>query len=259
MAIVQPIMKKPDLSLLNAVEPLAPRWWLLALGPGSFNQAKSSLPLAQALAAAGAAVLPFDMPLGRFPTALDAAWAELQRLAQAKPRGARLGLAGVEAGGNLAAALALRARDEGGPPLAAQLLLSPALDPWLASASARDGHLGECDCPLARGWQDYLGPCGDATHPYIAPLASSRLQGLPPALLLTSPQDPLRDDALRYAARLAEAGVPAELQELADDGDGWHSRSSYPAPKPGQPMLQLPAELWSAVSLTLRRFLAATG
>lgn len=249
-------MEKPVLPLLKPAQPAAGKpWLLLSMGPSSFIEPRDPLPLAQALQAGGASVLVAPYPLAPahpFPAALDAVWAQLQQLAAAKPRGARLGVAGSEAGGTLAAALALRARDEG-LQLGLQLLISPTLDPMLASASARDAHLGDCQCPLARGWREYLGASCDAAHPYATPLATSRLAGLAPALLITGgAHDPLRDDARRYAERLQGAGVAQQLLSVAGS---WTARAGFPPDEEEDP--DDGTDPWTPVSQALRSFLSS--
>lgn len=168
------------------------------------------------LAEAGADVVVLDYPLAPkhpFPAALEAAFAALQTLA-ARPgrftgRGrSALFVGGEEAGGNIAAALALMARDQQAPALAGQLLVSPMLDPQLASASMRDGACGDCQCPFAQGWRAYLGDGIRADHPYAAPLKASRLGDLAPALVLNKAGHPLSDESRRYAAALRAQGTP---------------------------------------------------
>jgi acetyl esterase/lipase len=116
-------------------------------------------------------------------------------------------LAGEEAGGNLAAAVALVARDRGHPPLAGQVLVAPMLDPCAASASLRQTQGEQTCCRWAEGWLQYLRGPMDAEHPYAVPARAQRLAGLPPALVLTGGDDPMRDEALAYAQRLREAGI----------------------------------------------------
>lgn len=131
--------------------------------------------------------------------------------------GSSLISAGIEAGGNLAAVAALMARDRGQPVLAAQILLMPMLDPGLSSDSMRAlcnkpqvaGVAAGCD----RAYRDYLPRAADRSHPYACPLQSSRLKGLPPALILSAEDDPLRDEAQAYADKLQQAGNLA-----------WHKR-----------------------------------
>jgi acetyl esterase/lipase len=169
------------------------------------------------LAQAGADVVALDYPLAPehpFPTGLSAAFEALQALAAkpAKLTGSAhtaLFVGGEEAGGNIAAALALMSRDQRAPELAGQLLVSPMLDPQLGSASMREGECGGCECIYAKGWQAYLGTTTRADHPYAVPLASSRLAGLAPALVLSVAGHPLNDESRRYAAALREHGSAA--------------------------------------------------
>ena len=134
-------------------------------------------------------------------------------------RASGLFIAGEEAGGNLAAALALMARDRLGPPLAGQVLLSPMLDAGMATCSFRDAEAGPVGCKWADGWRAYLGTPDKADHPYAAPSCGSRLHGLPPALVLTAQDDPMKDESLSYARRLQQAGVTTRTCTL--DASGW--------------------------------------
>jgi acetyl esterase len=126
----------------------------------------------------------------------------------------RLTVAGDSAGGNLAAVVALMARDRGGPQIAYQLLIYPVTAPARGSefASYRDNADGYL---LTRGgmewfWDHYLRSPDDANNPYASPLKASDLSGLPPALVITAEFDPLRDEGAAYADRLREAGVPVK-------------------------------------------------
>ena len=182
--------------------------------------------VAQMIAEAGATVASLDYPLAPqhpFPEAIEAGYAALawldcqrQRRRLAGPAAARapLFVAGEEAGGNLAAAVAMIARDRGGPKLAGQILLSPMLDVCVATASQRLARSGPVGCPCADGWRAYLARASDATHPYAAPASALRLAGLPPTLLITAQDDPLRDETQAFAERLRAAGVPAEARVL---------------------------------------------
>lgn len=170
--------------------------------------------VATMLAEAGSVVLSLDYPLApahRFPDALEAAYGALVAIGKSRARWAAkqapLYVAGEEAGGNLAAALALMARDRRGPELAGQILLSPMLDPCLGTCSLREAEAGPVGCHWADGWAAYLGSPDKAAHPYAAPINASRLAGLPPALLISADDDPMRDEASTYAARLRDAGV----------------------------------------------------
>lgn len=171
---------------------------------------------------AGAIVVSADYPLAPehpFPDALQATYGALTRLHDSRARwaGKKSGIfvAGQEAGGNLAAALALMARDQQAPPLAGQILLSPMLDPCMATCSIRQARAGPVGCKWADGWHQYLGSADKAAHPYAAPLGSSRLAGLAPALVLTAEDDPMRDEGLSYARRLRESGVAVQEHVVA--------------------------------------------
>ena len=131
---------------------------------------------------------------------------------------ARIAVGGSSAGGGLAAGIALRARDEGGPAIAYQLLLSPALDDRCISWSASQLD----DVPVLRrstgmfAWQHYLGasytgPNDPDVSPYAAPARTTDLSGLPPTYLAAMELDLVRDEGLLYAMRLLEAGVSVEL------------------------------------------------
>jgi acetyl esterase/lipase len=132
---------------------------------------------------------------------------------------ARVGVAGSSAGGALAAAMALMARDVGGPALAFQLLNYPVIDDRMTTPSmqAFDATPLWTSGASADMWQHYLGdPAsrGDVS-PYAAPGRAPDLSGLPPAYVLAAELDPLRDEAIDYARRLIGAGVPTELHVFA--------------------------------------------
>lgn len=126
---------------------------------------------------------------------------------------ARVAVAGDSAGGNLAAAVALMARDRGGPKVAFQLLIYPVTDAGLKTPSQQqfqdDGYiLSKKD--MIWFWGHYIGSDKDKTNPYASPIEAKSLRGLPPALVVTASFDPLRDEGETYAARLQEAGVKTE-------------------------------------------------
>lgn len=131
----------------------------------------------------------------------------------------RLVVAGDSAGGNLAAALALRLRERG-TALAGQLLIYPALDLTAAGRGVQEYRgigLSAQDCRLCA--ELYLGD-QDRTQPYASPLHAPDLAGLPPALVITVGHDPLHDEGCAYAERLREAGVPANVIDLPDHVHG---------------------------------------
>jgi len=128
----------------------------------------------------------------------------------------RMAVAGDSAGGNIAAALCLMARDRGEFTLAAQVLIYPITDCDFERPSYRnyaDGHL------LSRRdmqwfWREYVGTPEQMAEPYASPLRAETLAGLPPALVLTAECDPLCDEGLAYAQALQQAGVPMTLREF---------------------------------------------
>ncbi|BBX62699.1 esterase [Mycobacterium saskatchewanense] len=134
-----------------------------------------------------------------------------------------VGLLGEGVGGGLAAALALLARDRGGPRLAAQFLDAPLVDDRLQTPSMKT----LVDTPMWRpvdyslGWRHYLKgiaqPGGADVPIYAAPARASvqELVGLPRAFVTTYQIDPTRDEGLRYANRLMQAGVPTDLEHYA--------------------------------------------
>lgn len=158
-----------------------------------------------------------------FPAAAEDAHAVLAWAKKNKARlgwtGKRLVVAGIEAGANLAAVCALMARDRGGPALAGQILIMPMLDPGLTTCSMRaipqDAALDCVANTCAASYRGYLPNAADRTHPYASPLQSSRLKNLPPALILSAEDDPLRDEAEQYGAKLASCGVTTTVKRLA--------------------------------------------
>jgi acetyl esterase len=127
----------------------------------------------------------------------------------------RVAVTGVSAGGALAAALTLMARDWSGPAIAFQALVIPVIDDRCETPSIRQYSEG----PLFGGrlakemWVRYLGAEADRTitSPYAAPGRADDLHGLPPALIQVNGLDPLRDEGIQYALRLMAADVPVEL------------------------------------------------
>jgi acetyl esterase len=167
-------------------------------------------------AGAGCVVASVDYRLApehRFPAAPDdclaaTRWAA-EHAAELRADPARVAAGGDSAGGNLAAVVAQRARDEGGPRLAAQLLLYPTTDaaatgmPSLAE-NAEGYGLTARDMAWFKG--HYLGDPAEAANPHASPLRAADLRGLPPALVQTAEYDPLRDEGEAYAARLRAGG-----------------------------------------------------
>ena len=132
----------------------------------------------------------------------------------------RIGVMGESAGGNLAAALCMLARDRGELPIAFQHLMYPALDDRTCTRPDRHPHTGEFIWNLlsnAFAWRSYLDaePGSEGISGYAAPARAQDLSGLPPAFIATGALDLFLDENLAYAARLLRAGVPTELHVYA--------------------------------------------
>ncbi|GAA4485705.1 alpha/beta hydrolase [Rhodococcus olei] len=148
-----------------------------------------------------------------FPVPLDDCYAAVSWLAD---NGARLGLdvgrlvvCGDSAGGHLTLGVAARARDEKGPHISLQVLIYPAVDDDMQTDSYRangEGYFLTRDA-LATMWS-CLAPESVREHPYVTPLRNGRLDGLPPAVVVTAGFDPLRSEGEELVVRLGEAGVP---------------------------------------------------
>jgi acetyl esterase len=127
------------------------------------------------------------------------------------PSGLTVG--GASAGGALAAAAALMARDRQRPAIRFQLLEIPVTDLTMSQPSISENAHGPVltRTAVAQYVGFYLADAKDATHPYASPLLAPDLTGLPPALITTAEFDPLRDEGEAFARRLSEAGVPVRL------------------------------------------------
>lgn len=170
--------------------------------------------VARLLAGAGAVVVSLAYPLAPqspFPEPIEVGYAALEWLYKQRTKlggkGSQVYLAGEEAGGNLAAAVALIARDRAHPPIAGQILLSPMLDPCAGTASLRNATNDAAECRWASGWEKYLSCPSNAMHPYAVPSGSLRLSALAPALVLVGADDAMHDEAMTFANRLRAAGI----------------------------------------------------
>jgi epsilon-lactone hydrolase len=161
--------------------------------------------------------MPPDHP---FPAALDDCVAAYRALLAERPP-ERIVVGGASAGGNLAAALMLRARDEGLPLPAAVVLMTPATD----LTEAGDSHqvnLGLDPLLTGSGKQTFLlyAAGQDLRHPYLSPLNGDFSQGFPPAILTTGTRDMLLSDTVLLHRALRRAGIPAELHVTEAAGHG---------------------------------------
>jgi acetyl esterase len=139
----------------------------------------------------------------------------------------RLAVAGDSAGGALAAAVTLAARDRGGPRLFAQVLMYPGLDKDLSVPSVT----ALPDAPmLALVDIEYMHELADGTdHPYAIPARVDDLSGLPQAIVVTAAADPIRDWGERYAQRLQDAGVQTTVTRYPGAYHGFLMRSGTTA------------------------------
>lgn len=149
-----------------------------------------------------------------FPAAIEDCYGGLSAVAADAARLAidpgRLVIAGDSSGANMAVAVCLMSRDRSGPPLRGQALISPVLDftRW---------RQGGADAPLLTGGEmEYYTGCyspdpATVAHPYVSPLVSAELHGLPPAYVMAAEMDSLRVDALQYAKRLRDHGTEVQL------------------------------------------------
>lgn len=153
-------------------------------------------------------------PEHKFPVAFDDAWASTcwvaEHAAELGIDPARIAVAGESSGGQLATSVAIKARDEGAPALAYQVLICPNTDHDLDKPSAIEFAEGYLVQRETMRWYSshYLSGPDDAKDWRASPLRADDLSGLPPALVVTAGCDPLRDDGRFYADRLREAGVP---------------------------------------------------
>jgi acetyl esterase/lipase len=155
-------------------------------------------------------------PEARFPVALEQCYAATKYVAEngdaLNVDPARIALAGDSAGGNFAAVISQLAKERGGPAIALQVLINPATDATSDTGSIlefADGYFLTVD---AMTWfrGHYLADPAAVSDAKVSPLLASpdKLEGLPPALVITSEFDVLRDQGEAYARKLGEAGVP---------------------------------------------------
>jgi acetyl esterase len=156
-----------------------------------------------------------SLPEARYPMQLEECYSALKWVAEHAGEfgadGRRIAVAGNSVGGNMSAALSLMAKDRRGPKIACQVLLIPATD---ASVDTDSYHQFATGRFLSRafmkyGWDLYVPDEKTRNSPYVSPLRAStkELRGLPPALVITAENDPLRDEGEAYARKLEDAGI----------------------------------------------------
>jgi acetyl esterase/lipase len=166
-------------------------------------------------------------PEHKFPAAADDAITATKWIAaNAKQLGidaGRLLVGGDSAGGNLAAVVALAARDGDGPKLAGQVLIYPATDFAMKHPSHSEPETSILLTHSVIKWfcNHYLNGTADLDHWKASPARAKTFAGLPPAYVLTAGADPLRDEGAEYAARLKEAGVPMTYRHFPGQFHGF--------------------------------------
>lgn len=156
-----------------------------------------------------------SLPAAKYPTQLDECYAALRWTAEHAGEfgadGSRIAIAGSSVGGNMSAALTLITKDRDGPKISYQVLFVPATDASVDTASYREFGTGRflTRAFMKYGWDLYAPDDKTRNIPYVSPLRASNqeLKGLPPALVITAENDPLRDEGEAYARKLKEAGV----------------------------------------------------
>ncbi|TVR63261.1 MAG: alpha/beta hydrolase [Gemmatimonadales bacterium] len=173
-------------------------------------------------------------PEHRFPTAADDCYQALEWIhAHLQEHGMPLPIivSGDSAGANLAAVVARRARDRGGPAIALQALIYPVADADFSRPSYMDP---ENQLLLTREgmiwfWDHYLPDAHGRSDPDVSPLLAEDLSGLPPALVITAEHDVLRDEGEAYAEKLKAAGVPVEFTRYEGQMHGFFTLLFLPA------------------------------
>ncbi|MEI9974639.1 MAG: alpha/beta hydrolase [Ignavibacteriota bacterium] len=156
-----------------------------------------------------------SLPAAKYPTQPEECYAALKWVAAHASEfgadGSRIAIAGNSVGGNMTAAVALMAKDRNGPKVSYQVMFIPATDASVDTPSYHEFGTGRF---LARafmkyGWDLYAPDDKTRNSPYVSPLRASNeeLKGLPPALVITAENDPLRDEGEAYARKLKDAGV----------------------------------------------------
>jgi acetyl esterase/lipase len=158
------------------------------------------------------------LPAAKFPTQLEECYAALEwveeHAGELGADGSRIAVAGNSVGGNMTAALTLMSKDRDGPKISYQILFVPATDASVDTPSYKEFATGRflSRAFMKYGWDLYAPDEKTRNNPYVSPLraSSDELHGLPPALVVTAENDPLRDEGEAYARKLKEAGVSVD-------------------------------------------------
>ncbi|MET0393947.1 MAG: alpha/beta hydrolase [Chitinophagaceae bacterium] len=195
-------------------------------------------------------------PEARYPVAINEAYAATKWVAahgrEIGVDGTKLAVAGNSVGGNMAAVVALMAKDRKGPEIRLQVLLWPVTDAGFDNGSYQEFANGRF---LTRNmmtwfWDNYTTDAGERNEIYASPLraATDQLRGLPPALVQTAEHDVLRDEGEAYAHHLDEAGVEVTLTRYNGVIHDWgllNPLATLPATRSA--LLQAAAELKKAL------------
>ena len=154
-------------------------------------------------------------PEARFPVAIEQGYAVAKHIAANADKlmvdGNRIVIAGDSVGGNMAAVIALLAKERQGPAFKAQLLFYPVTDASLSTPSYEQFAEGPwlTRAAMAWYWEQYVPEAAQRSHPHASPVNASieELAGLPQTLLIVDENDVLRDEGENYGRKLAEAGV----------------------------------------------------
>jgi acetyl esterase len=160
-------------------------------------------------------------PDAKFPGAFDDCWAATSHVSQHADElnidPTRLVVAGDSAGGNLAAAVAIRAAEVGSPAISSQVLIYPVVEPNFETESyvVHAEGFGLSRNTMMWFWEQYLAGKEDATNPYAVPSVATNLAALSPAHFITAEYDVLLSEGESYAKRLQDAGVPTTMRQYA--------------------------------------------
>ncbi len=157
-------------------------------------------------------------PEYKFPAAADDAYTATRWISEHAAEfggdASRIAVAGMSAGGGLAAVAAMMVRDRRAPPIAFQVLFVPVTDYNFETPSYRENAegYGLTRVGMQWFWSQYLKDPSDGAHPYASPLRAGYFSNLPPAFIVAAEYDPLRDEAAHYAAKLSAARVQVEYR-----------------------------------------------
>lgn len=172
-------------------------------------------------------------PEHKFPTPFDDCYAALEWTAahaeELRIDLTKIGVAGDSAGGNLASAVALKARDMGQIRLAYQLLIYPCNGPEFVAnplVPNSDGY-GLTQRGMKWLWEMYLNGDLDSSNPYAVPHSETNFSGLPPTVVITAEFDVLREDGIAYAKKLKDAGVEVTYRDMPGMIHGFFNYGKY--------------------------------